>query len=148
MPDVIPHFLVPLARNSGDLRVPALLKLLQLVNTERVEQKLSYDRYRKISNRQLDDLKIPIVDRFTEVSQRVFVAIFAFSFAGNMQIETCLTDQIERDVGESNVFLENRRVPAPFRQAMSKNETIIAKPEEILEEIGVAQKPFIPRGTL
>jgi hypothetical protein len=118
------------------------------VNAERVEQKLSHDSDGKVSDRKLDDLKIPIVDRFTEISERVFVAPFAFRLSRKMQIEACLTDQIERDVGESNVFLENRRVPAPFRQAMSKNETIIAKPEEILEEIGVAQKPFIPRGTL
>jgi hypothetical protein len=39
-------------------------------------------------------------------------------------------------------------VAAPFRQPMAEDKAVVAESKQVLEEIGVAQNPFKPRGTL
>ena len=61
-----------------------------------------------------------------------------------------LADEIERDVGQRDVLLENRRMPTPLRQSMTENESIVAEAKKILEPIRVCPRhqTFTPRGTL
>ena len=52
-----------------------------------------------------------------------------------------LPDEVERDVGEGDVFLEHRAVAAPFRQAMPQHQAVVAQSEEILEEVPWSAAP-------
>jgi hypothetical protein len=54
-----------------------------------------------------------------------------------VEIERRLPNQIQRDVGESNVFLEDGPVTAPFTEAVAEHEAVVAEPKEVLEEVGV-----------
>src|ERR1019366_2010669 len=114
MTNVVTNLLESLRRNSRKLELGALLKLLEHMITENVEQKLSYDCEGIIAVRQLDELNISVVDGFAEIRERVFRAPFAFRLSGKLQQQGRLADQIPRDVRERNILFENRTVTAPL----------------------------------
>ena len=116
---------------------------------EHVEQELPHDRERVITVRELYHLHIPVVDRLAEIRERIFAPSLSFDFAGELEEQRRLTDQVESDVRKRDILFENRPMPAPLRKTMTMYETIIAKAEEILGECrGETQKPFSPRGIL
>ena len=43
-----------------------------------------------------------------------------------------LPDQVERQVGEAEVDLEHRRMPAPFAQPLAEDQRIVAEPQAII----------------
>jgi len=126
---------------------PAFVKLLENVIAEDVEEELAHDRERIVAFRQLDEVNVPIVDRLAEIREIVFTSTFAFGFTRELEVERCLSDEVERDVRESNVLLENRTVPAPLRQPVAEHEAVVAESQQVLEKV-VAQKPLRPRGIL
>jgi hypothetical protein len=56
----------------------------------------------------------------------ILVSSRGFQAARVGQEEPRLADQIERNVGERELFLENRCVSAPLGQALSEDERAIA----------------------
>ena len=44
-----------------------------------------------------------------------------------------LADQVERHVGERQVFLEHRRAAAPFRQALAEDQGVVAEAQHVLD---------------
>ncbi len=58
-----------------------------------------------------------------------------------------MTDQVERDVGHRDVFLENRAVAAPLAQPMAEDEAVVTQSQQVLEK-GSHESFFIARGTL
>ena len=98
------------------------------------------------------------LDRVAEVRQRVLVAPLPFDLAGALQEQRRLADEVERDVGERDVLLEDRRVPAPLGQPVAQHEPVVAEPQQILEIVVRRRwrashrrrrhRPRTPRGTL
>ena len=56
-----------------------------------------------------------------------------------------LADQVERDVGERQVLLEDRAVPAPLRQALAEDQRVVGEAEDVVE-VGVASVATEGRG--
>ena len=44
-----------------------------------------------------------------------------------------LPDQVEREVGEAEVDLERRRMPAPFAEPLAEDQRIVAEPQQIID---------------
>src|SRR5688572_1731672 len=80
-------------------------------------------------------MDVAVIDRFAKISQVVVSAALPFGHACELQIETCLTDKVQGDVGKRDVLLEDRAMPAPFGKAMTQDEPIVAEPQQVLEEV-------------
>ncbi len=88
----------------------------------------------EVAVRQLDQADVAELDRVAEIRQRVLVAPLPLDLAGQLQEARRLPDEVERDVGERDVLLEDRPVPAPLRQPVPEHQPIIAEPEQVLEQ--------------
>ena len=83
----------------------------------------------EIAVRLLDQQHVAEVARVAQKGELVVVAALAFDLAGEVQPELRLADQVERDVGERDVFLQRRRMPAPFGQAMPEDQALSPRPQ-------------------
>jgi hypothetical protein len=64
--------------------------------------------------------------------------------AGEAEKHIRLTDEVERDVGQSDVFLEDRCVAAPLGEPMPENKAVVAVTLQVLDERGarlVVERP-------
>ena len=52
--------------------------------------------------------------------------------AGVAEQRARLADQVERHVGQGDVFFEHRRVPAPLTQALTEDQAGVADAQHIL----------------
>jgi hypothetical protein len=138
VPEVVTNLFVSLCRYTPDLFIRAVPQFVELMKAEDIEQELPDDRERKVAFRKLDNLKISKLDRFAKVGEGIRVPSLAFYFAGKAQIKRALSDQIERDVGERNVLLENRPVPAPLGESVPEHQTVVTQSQEILEQVRTA----------
>jgi len=71
-----------------------------------------------------------------------------------------VSDEIERDVREGDVFLEDGRMTAPLGEPVPEHEAVVAEAKEILKNYGTGRRIklcshstsvgyiFTPRGTL
>ena len=149
MPDMISNFLESFGGNPRELPILRRLKLFENVIAVHIEKELSHHRECKISLWKLDELNVPILDSFPEVRKLIFVAALALCFSGEAQEQRRLSDQIQRDIRESDVLFENWTMTAPLGQTVAQHQAIVAESQEIFDEGGgVAQNPLSPRGTL
>jgi hypothetical protein len=122
------------------------LQLIHQVHAERIEKELPRDGEGEVPARQLDEQEISELDRFAKEREIVRTPSFSFLLSRDLERARRLTQQIERDVREGDVFLENGPVSAPFGEPMSEDQPVIAEPESEFAER--AQNPFRPRGIL
>src|SRR5262249_18707118 len=104
VPNMVTRFLYGLRRNARQFGIRALRDGVHLAQREHAEQQLADDREGKVAFRQLDHQQVAVVDRVSEIRERVFRAILAFYLAGELEQKRRLTDQIERDVRERDVL--------------------------------------------
>jgi hypothetical protein len=64
----------------------------------------------------------------------VAIASPALHLAGIAEKVSRLADEVERQVGEAEIDLDRRRVPAPLRQALTEDEAVVAEPKRIFEQ--------------
>src|SRR5206468_11966917 len=132
--DVIPKLLHGLRGDTGDVGVSAALQRLRLKERKNAKKQLPNDRDSEIPPGDHDEKCVTVVDRVSKIRERVGISSFALDGPSAAEKQRGLTDEIERDVGERDVFLENRRMPAPLREAVAEHEPVIAKSEEVFEE--------------
>jgi hypothetical protein len=68
-----------------------------------------------------------------EIREAVLVAAPAFEPPGVREEHARLTDQIERDVGEGDVFFQDRPVAAPFGQALAEDKRAVAEAQQVVD---------------
>ena len=91
----------------------------------RVEQ-VPRDGLREVAIGLLDQQAILEVEYVAVEGQLVAVA-------GVVQQQRRLADQVEREVGEADVDLERRAVPAPFAEPLSQHQRVIAQTQQIVD---------------
>jgi hypothetical protein len=94
---------------------------------------LPNDRRREIAVRLLEQQQVAKLRRIAAVGERVLVAALAFERTGIVVERSRLADQVEPDIGERQFLFQQRRVPAPFRQAMAEDQRIIGEPQRVVE---------------
>jgi hypothetical protein len=92
---------------------------------------------REIAVRLFDKQGVPELARIAQECEIVGAPPLPFNIAGKTQPHLRLADEIKRDIGERNVFLERGRMAAPGADALRENERIVAHPESEFEENGV-----------
>ena len=90
----------------------------------RVEQ-VPRDRLGEVAIGLLDQQAIAEIEHVAVEGELVAVARL-------VQQQRRLADQVEREVGETDVDLEHRPVPAPFAQALAEDQRVIAEAQEIV----------------
>jgi hypothetical protein len=100
----------------------------------RVEEELPHHRVTEVALRLLDQQAIAVLHALAEVGERVLVAPRALDLAREPEDRRRLPDEVERDVGRRDVLLEDRSVPRPLRHPVPEHETVVAEPEQVLEE--------------
>ena len=61
----------------------------------------------------------------------VLIALPAFNLARITQQQASLPDEIERQVGESEVFLERRGMPYPLAQALPQHQAGVTQAQHV-----------------
>jgi hypothetical protein len=148
---VISRFLVRLGGNARQIGMRAMLQLVEDERGMDRYQALPYHSEGEIALRKFHDERIPVVDRLAEVRQSVLVTPLPFHLAGQVEEVVGLADEVERDVGERDVFLENGGMSTPFGEPVAEDEAVVTQPQEVLEEVGaclVTQNTRTPVGTL
>ena len=112
----------------------ALVELLQHQHVPRVEEKLTNDGGSEITVRPLDELRVAELDGVTEIGERIFAPPFPFDLPRELEQGRRLANEVECDVRERDVFLENRRVPAPLGESMAEDEPVIRESKQVFEE--------------
>ena len=82
-----------------------------------------------------DDERVPVFDGVTEIRERILIASRALDFPCALEQQRRLTNEVEGDVREGDVFLEEWPVPAPLREAMTEHKPIISESQQILNEV-------------
>ena len=72
-------------------------------------------------------MSVAVVDRFTEIRERILASAFPFDFTGKLEEKRRLADQIESDVRQRDVFFEYRTMSAPLRKTVTENQTVVAE---------------------
>ncbi len=90
------------------------------------KQKLPSDRLPEIAVRLLHQQAILEIENVAAERQLVGIA-------GLAQKQRRLTDQVESEIGEGQVDLERRRVPAPFAQPLAEDQRVIAEPLQVVD---------------
>jgi hypothetical protein len=62
----------------------------------------------------------------------------AFDAAGMRQHGAALADQVQRHVGQRDVFLQHRRVAGPFGDALAQDQRGVADAQQVLQLGAVA----------
>ena len=98
----------------------------------RVEE-MAGNGLREISIRLLDQQAVAEIKYVAMERKSIGVAALAFYFAGEIEEMRRLPDQIETDVGEGEVDFQHRRMAAPVRQPLPKDQRIIAQAKSVME---------------
>ena len=158
--DVVGGLLQRLGRNPREIGNGASPQRVPLMPGKDAEQQLPNGRDGKVTFRQLDEKRVAVVHRLAQIGEGVRIAAGSLGLTGELQQQRGLADEVEGDVGERDVFLQDRCVPAPFGQAMAEHEPIVGEAKEILDDVGGARsrcgglcghgraQTFTPRGTL
>ena len=85
----------------------------------------------------LDQEAVAEIENVAVEGERVAVAALVLAFAGCAEQVGRLTDQVERQVGETEVDLERGRVAAPFAEALAEHQSIVAEPKQVIVPRGV-----------
>jgi hypothetical protein len=94
----------------------------------------------KIAVGLLGEGEVQELRRLPQIGEIVFRAAAAFELAGIGKQQAGLPDEIQRDIGEPQVFLERWRMPDPLRQPLAQHQAGIGKTEHVLAAQIVAHR--------
>src|SRR5205823_11941499 len=98
------------------------------------EQELARDGLREIAIRLLDQQAVAEIQSVAMEGERVGIAALSFDLAGETEKMRPLPQQIEADVGQREIDLQHRRVPGPFRQALTQDERVVAETNRMVKQ--------------
>ena len=131
---MIGHFLHRLRGNVGDPLVRRSRQRLQQFQMIDVEEEVPHQRLTKITVRTFDQQQVPEIPCVAQIGQIVGASAFAFDLCGQPQPHLRLADEIQRDIRQSDVFLQRRGMPTPLGIAMPEDQRRIAGAQQELEE--------------
>src|SRR5207249_11857887 len=131
-----------LARLDGDIRDAPIARSGKASEHEIVpdiEIELARHRVRVITVRALDKQEIAVFARVATECELILGAAAAlvacFHLAGTGKPQPRLSEKIQTDIGERDVFLQHGTMTHPFAKALSEYEIGISEPKQIYEEI-------------
>ena len=69
--------------------------------------------------------------------------------AGFVQQQRRLADHVEREVGETDIDLEHRPMPAPLAEPLAKDQRVVAQTQEVVgADVRFPPHDFVGRGTI
>ena len=133
---VVARFLHRLAGDRRELAVARPVELLPEQLQEDRDGEVAQHRHREVAARQLDQRAVAKVALVAQEGELVLVvaraAELALELAGARQHRARLADEVERHVGEGDVFLDDRRVAAPLGEALRQDQAGVADAQQVL----------------
>src|SRR3970040_2267636 len=93
-------------------------------------QELTRHGEREITAGKLHDQRVPEINRFAEIGEVVGGPRLPLRLSSQLQQEVRLADEVERHVGQRDVFLEDWPMAAPLGEAMAEDQAIVAQAKE------------------
>src|SRR5256886_14565295 len=128
---VITGFLERLGGDGAETRVRGPEQPCVDLQLPGIEQPLAHDGVAKVAVRLLGECQVGEIRRITQKGQRVLVTSPALELARVGEQQPRLPDEIERQVGESQVLLECRRVTDPLAQALPEHEARVGEAQHV-----------------
>ena len=89
-------------------------------------EQMPSDRLREVAVGLLDQQAVAEIEHVAVEGELVSVARLA-------EQQGRLANQVEREVGEAEIDLERRRVPAPFAEPLAEDQRVVAEAQQIIE---------------
>ncbi|MNT15825.1 hypothetical protein D3C72_1509010 [compost metagenome] len=86
----------------------------------------------KITARQLGQRHIEVIAFIAQKSQLVFIMAIPFHLPGQCEHGARLPNKIERNVGHGNVLFQDRRMAAPFTDALGQDQAAVTDAQQVL----------------
>ena len=132
---VVLHFFVGFGGNArGFLVHRLLLHEFHAFQREGVKQHLSDQRVAKVAVGPFHEEMVLKFAVGAEVGESVFVTSLSFNFATQFEPVTRLSNQVQGEVAQGNVFFEDRSVAAPCRQALPQHQGVVTEPHACLRK--------------
>ena len=93
---------------------------------QRGQQRVAQGGEGEVTPGQLSDGRVAVIGLVAQESQLVFVMATAIDPAGVGEHGAGLANQVQRHVGQGDIFLEDGGVAAPFANALAQNQAGIA----------------------
>ncbi len=129
---VIAGLLQGLRRDLGKTWVRGRLERLVHLQLPRVEQKLTDHRAPEVAVRLLHEAHVAILVRPAQEGEIVLAAALALDLSGIVIEQPGLADEVQRDVGETEVFLQRRRVTDPLGDPLSEDQIAVCKSKQVI----------------
>jgi hypothetical protein len=131
---MIRDFLHRLGRDGRDQLVLRSGEPLQQHLLPGREQELPRHGLGEIAVRLLDKPAIAEIEHVPPERKRIPVASPPFHLTRIIQEVRSLPDQVEGHIGEAQINLDRRRMPAPFRKPLAQDQAVVAEPQRIFEQ--------------
>ena len=100
---------------------------------KRIKQKLTHQRLTEIAIGFLDHQHIAKVPSVAQHRQIIGCASFTLNLRRKAKPHLRLPNQVQRSVRKRDIFLDHRRMTAPFRDTMSKDQRVVAHAQQELK---------------
>ena len=99
-----------------------------------VEQELAHQRLAIGTVGLFDQQEIAEAAGIAQIGEIVGAVAPALDLAGKTEPELRLADQVERDIGNGDIFFQHRRMAAPFGNPVAEDEAIVAHAQREFEQ--------------
>jgi hypothetical protein len=96
-------------------------------------EQVAQHREGEVAARQFDHRQVAVVALLAQEGELVLVETLAFQRAGAREQHARLADQVERHIGQRDVFFEHRAVAAPLAQALAQDQGRVAQAQQVVD---------------
>ena len=135
--NMVLHLLDRLGRNRRDLGIGRCRQPGQHRQMPAVEQELAQDGLAEIAIGLLHQQHVAEVPDVAQHGKVIRAAALAFNLSRKAQPHLRLPDEVQRDIGQRDIFLQRRRVAAPFADPVAQHEGVVAHPAQKFEQLAL-----------
>ncbi len=130
---MIAGFLHRLCRDRSQTLVRRCRQPFVKFQLKGIDENLTHDGSAEIAVRLLSQGRVQIFAMLPQEGELILVAAPTFDLSGVAQEKPGLADEVERQVGQSQVLFECRGVPHPFAQPLTEHQGEIAQAQHVAE---------------
>ena len=99
-----------------------------------IEQELTHEGAPEIAVGQFHQQQVAEIPDVAQKGQIVGALPLVLNLGGIAQPHLGLSDQVERGIGQRDIFFQHRRMAAPFRNPVAEDQRVVAHPQQELHQ--------------
>jgi len=104
-----------------------------LKQIESIIEELSHDRVAKVFIGLLYQEQIQVFVFIPQHGKLIFIGFLSRHRSNVLIQQSCLTDEVERNISQRDILFEYRAMAAPFAEALAEDEGIVSEVEEVFD---------------